>query len=460
MARADHLNNTVKDMTEGTPWKLILSFAVPVFLSQLLQQLYNTADSIIVGNFLGTDSLAAVSSSGNLIFLITSFFIGATMGAGIVISKYFGAKELDKVSKAVHTNIALGLASGVFLTVVGMVFTPTFLRWMDTDPEIMDEAVSYFRWYFAGSLAIVMYNTFKSIMNALGDSKRPLYYLFFSSVLNIGLDLLFVGAFRWGVWSAALATAISQAASVVLCLIQFTRKGTVYRIELKKLGFDGPIFREILRYGLPSGVQNSVIGLANVIVQKNINSFLKIATAAYGSYSKIEGFAFLPINSFTMAITTFVGQNLGAGEYERTKKGSRFGIISAVIMAELIGLLIWLFAPALISLFDKNPEVIALGAKQARIEAFFYCLLAFSHAVASVCRGAGKAVVPMGVMLAVWCVFRITYIEIMMHFIHEIRFIYWAYPITWGISSVIFFCYYHFSDWVHGFLPQNAHRPK
>lgn len=458
MKRTDASNNTVMDMTKGTPWKLILSFAVPVFLSQLFQQLYNTIDSLIVGRFLGTDSLAAVSSSGNLIFLVTSFFIGATMGAGIVISKYFGAKDLDKVRKAAHTNIALGLVSGIILTAVGVIFTPTFLRWMDTDPEIMDEAVSYFRFYFSGALAIVLYNTFKSVMNAVGDSKRPLYYLIFSSVLNIGLDLLFVGVFRWGVWSAALATTISQAASVALCLVQFFKKGTVYQIRIREIGFDGPIFREIIRYGLPSGVQNSVIGLANVIVQKNINSFMKIATAAYGSYSKIEGFAFLPINSFTMAITTFVGQNLGAGEYERTKRGSRFGIVSAVILAEIIGLIIWLFAPKFIGLFSDDPAVIELGAKQARIEAFFYCLLAFSHAVASVCRGAGKAVVPMGVMLAVWCVFRITYIEIMMHFIHEIRFIYWAYPITWGISSVIFLLYYLFSDWVHGFIKKEEKR--
>ena len=445
------MNSTSKDMTKGTPWKLILSFALPVFLSQLFQQLYNTADSMIVGRFLGTDSLAAVSSSGNLIFLITSFFIGATMGAGIVISKYFGAKEMDKVSLAVHTNIALGLTSGILLTVFGVVFTPTFLKWMDTDPEIMDEAVIYFRYYFAGALAIVMYNTFKSIMNAVGDSKRPLYYLIFSSILNVCLDLLFVGVFHWGVWSAALATTISQAASVILCVFQFVRKDTVYRLEFKKIGFNGPIFREIIRYGLPSGIQNSVIGLANVIVQKNINSFLKTATAAYGSYYKIEGFAFLPINSFTMAITTFVGQNLGAGEYARAKRGSRFGITGAVIMAELIGLGIWIFAPTLVGLFDSNPAVIELGTQQARTEAFFYCLLAFSHAVASVCRGAGKAVVPMSVMLAIWCVLRITYIEIMMHFFHEIQYIYWAYPLTWGISSIIFLCYYLFSDWVHGF---------
>ncbi len=442
---------TVKDMTVGSPWKLITGFALPVFLSQLFQQLYNTIDSLIVGNVLGTDALAAVSSSGNLIFLLTSFFIGFTMGAGIVISKYFGAKDEENVSKAVHTNIALGIVSGLILTLAGVAFTPTFLKWMDTDPDIMDEAVSYFRWYFAGALAIVLYNTFKSIMNAVGDSKRPLYYLVFSSLLNVGLDLLFVAVFRWGVWAAALATTISQGASVVLCVIQFLKKDTVYHLEWKKLRFDRGIFREIIRYGLPAGVQNSVIGLANVIVQSNINSFRKIATAAYGSYSKIEGFAFLPINSFTMALTTYVGQNLGAKEYERAKKGSRFGIVAAVVIAELIGLVIWLSAPFLMSLFDKNPDVIALGVKQARIEAFFYCLLAFSHAVASVCRGAGKAFVPMAVMLAIWCVLRITYITIMMHFIHEIRFIYWAYPLTWGISSVIFLLYYLLSDWVHGF---------
>lgn len=460
MSRTLLKSNTATDMTQGAPWKLISGFALPVFLSQLFQQLYNTIDSLIVGKVLGTNSLAAVSSSGNLIFLLTSFFIGATMGAGIVISRYFGSKEFDKVSRAVHTNVALGLASGLLLTVVGVVFTPTFLKWMKTDPAIMDEAVSYFRFYFAGAIAIVLYNTFKSIMNAVGDSKRPLYYLVFSSILNVLLDLLFVAVFHWGVWAAALATTVSQAASVVLCLIQFSKEGTVYRLELKKLGFDGPIFREILRYGIPAGVQNSVIGFANVIVQKNINSFMRTATAAYGVYSKIEGFAFLPINSFTMALTTYVGQNLGAGEYGRAKKGSRFGIFSAVILAELIGLIIWLFAPAFIGLFSSDPDVIALGTQQARIEAFFYCLLAFSHAVASVCRGAGKAVVPMGVMLAVWCVLRITYIEIAMHFIHDIKLIYWAYPITWSISSVIFLCYYLFSDWVHGFVQGSAHRPK
>ena len=447
------MNNqgTAKDMTVGTPWKLIASFALPVFLSQLFQQFYNTVDSLIVGRVHGTEALAAVSSSGTLIFLMISFFVGTSMGAGIVISKYYGARDYERVSRAVHTNICLGIICGVILTIVGVVLTPTFLRWMGTDPDVMPDATAYFRYYFAGAIAIVLYNNCKGVMNALGDSRRPLYYLIISSVTNVLLDLLFIAVFRWGVWAAAFATTLSQALSVVLCIIHLSKKGTLYQLQLSKLRIDKESLGEIVRYGLPAGVQNSVIGFANVIVQTNINSFTKIATAAYGTYAKIEGFAFLPITSFTMALTTFTGQNLGAGLYDRAKKGSRFGIISAVVLAEAIGLVIWLAAPFLIGLFSDDPAVIELGTKQARIESLFFCLLAFSHAVAAVCRGAGKVFVPMSVMLAIWCVLRITYITIMMHYVHEIQYIYWAYPITWGISSIIYLFYYLFADWIHGF---------
>ena len=438
-------------MTVGTPWKLIASFALPVFLSQLFQQFYNTVDSLIVGRVHGTEALAAVSSSGTLIFLMISFFVGTSTGAGIVISKYYGARDYERVSRAVHTNICLGIICGVILTIIGVVLTPTFLRWMGTDPDVMPDATAYFRYYFAGAIAIVLYNNCKGVMNALGDSRRPLYYLIISSVTNVLLDLLFIAVFRWGVWAAAFATTLSQTLSVVLCIIHLSKKGTLYQLQLSKLRIDKESLGEIVRYGLPAGVQNSVIGFANVIVQTNINSFTKIATAAYGTYAKIEGFAFLPITSFTMALTTFTGQNLGAGLYDRAKKGSRFGIISAVVLAEAIGLVIWLAAPFLIGLFSDDPAVIELGTKQARIESLFFCLLAFSHAVAAVCRGAGKVFVPMSVMLAIWCVLRITYITIMMHYVHEIQYIYWAYPITWGISSIIYLFYYLFADWIHGF---------
>ena len=438
-------------ITDGVIWKQLMLFFLPVLLGTFFQQLYNTADALIVGRFLGDEALAAVSSSGTLIFLIISFFTGMSMGASVTISRYFGAGDYARVSRAIHTNVLLAILCGIVLTVFGVALTPTFLRWMGTDPDVLPEAISYFRYYFFGILAVVMYNTCKGIMNALGDSRRPLYYLILSSLVNIVLDLLFIAVFHWGVWSAAAATTISQAVSMVLCLIHLTKKGTIYQVRLRDLRLDREMLGQIFRYGLPSGVQNSVIGFANVIVQSNINSFGKLAMAAYGAYSKLEGFAFLPVTSFTMALTTYVSQNLGAGEYDRAKKGSRFGIITSLLLAELIGVLMYLFAPQLTAIFTETPEVIALGVEQARTISLFYCLLAFSHAVASVCRGAGKAFVPMTIMLVFWCVVRITYITTVMHFVHDIQYIYWAYPITWSLSSIVYLIYYHFSDWVHGF---------
>ncbi len=447
-------------MTQGGIYSRMLSFALPILLSQIFQQLYNTADSLIVGQFLGTESLAAVSSSGTLIFLLVSFFNGTAMGAGVVISRYFGERNEENVSKAIHTNIAFGLVSGVFLTIIGVIFTPTFLVWMNTDPDVLPEATEYFRYYFLGAIALVMYNICRGIMNAVGDSKRPLYYLIISSILNILLDLLFVGGFGWGVWSAAVATVISQIVSVVLCMIYLCKKGNIFSVELKKLRFHKDMFIEIIKFGLPSGVQNSVIAFANVIVQTQINSFGKFATAAYGTHAKIEGFAFLPITSFNMATSTFISQNLGARQYDRAKKGARFGILAAVICAELIGVLVYFTSPYLVGLFDSNQEVIRLGTQQAQTICLFYFLLAYSHAVAAVCRGAGKAFVPMFVMLFVWCAIRIAYILLVMRYVGDISLIYWAYPITWTISSVIYFIYYNCSDWIHGFEQKNLDTKK
>ncbi len=438
-------------MTQGNPYSQIIAFALPIFLSQVFQQLYNTADTLIVGRFLGTNALAAVSSSGTLIFLLVSFFNGTSMGAGVVVSKYFGAKDNDKISRAIHTNIVFSLLCGVVLTLVGVFLTPTFLVWMKTDPDVLPEAIEYFRYFFLGSLAMIMYNACRGIMSALGDSKRPLYYLIFSSLLNVALDVLFVAGFGWGVWSAAVATVLSQAASVVLCLRHLLVKDQIYSVQLKKLRIDKAMLLEILRYGLPAGVQNSVIAFANTIVQTQINSFGKYATAAYGTHGKIEGFAFLPIVSFNMAISTFISQNLGAGLYDRVKQGARFGTVAAVLMAELVGVLCYIFAPQLIGLFDSNAEVIRLGTMQARTVSLFFFLLAYSHSIAAVCRGAGKAFVPMFIMLGVWCVLRICYIAYVSHTFGELSYIYWAYPITWAISSVMYLIYYLKGDWIHGF---------
>lgn len=445
-----------KDLTVGNPYKVILQFALPVFLSQLFQQLYSAADAFVVGRFLGTESLGGVTASGSLIFLLTSFFDGTAVGAGIIISRYFGAKDEKNVSRAIHTNIAFGLVSGVLLTVLGVTLTPIFLRWMNTDEMLLPKAVEYLRYYFMGNIAMIMYNICRSIMNAIGDSKRPLFYLIFSSLINIGLDLLFIGVFRFGVWSAAVATVISQTMSVILCFAYLLKKGKIFSVNIRKIRFHKDMLIEIIRFGLPTGIQNSVIGFANVIVQSQINVFNGFATTAYGINGKIEGFGFLPITSFSMALTTFVGQNLGAKQYERVKKGARFGILGGIIAAELIGVIVFFSAPYLVRIFDDNPSVSEFAVKHMHITSLFYFLLSFSHCVAAICRGAGKSFVPMIVMLCVWCVLRVIYIAVVTALHADIAFIYMAYPITWTISSLIYLIYYLKSDWIHGFDKKSA----
>ena len=437
-----------RDLTEGGIKRVLLSFAAPLFLSQLFQQLYNSADAVIVGNFLGKEALAAVSSSGPLIHLFIGFFNGAATGAGVVISRYFGAQDRDRVRKAIHTNVLFSLLCGLFLSGVGVLLTPYILRWMGTDPSVLPQSEAYFRWYFAGAAAIVMYNALKGILTALGDSRRPLYYLIFSSVLNVILDLIFVGLLKGGVAAAAIATGLSQGISALLCLIHLLEKDQIYTLKARELRIDGPILKEIVRIGLPTGVQMSVISIANVLVQKNINSFGADAMAACGSYAKVEGFVFLPITCFSLALTTFIGQNMGAGKLDRVKAGCRFGLLASVLAAECIGVVVFFFGPQLISLFNSDPAVLAIGQKQCRIESLFFCMLAFSHTVAGICRGAGKATVPMLVMLGIWCVLRITYITVAMQISHDIRLLFWAYPLTWTISAAIFFLYYKYSHWL------------
>ena len=446
-----------QNMTVGSVRRAIVSFAMPIFLSQLFQQLYNAADSVIVGNLLGKQALAAVSSSASLIQLLTALMIGIALGAGVVISRHFGAEDYDTLSRAIHTTAAFGLIAGAALTVVGVLLSPTLLRWMGTAPDVMDNSVIYFRNYFLGSMAVMLYNVFTGIMNALGDSRRPLYYLMFSSALNVALDLLFIGAFHLGVGSAAVATVISQAVSALLSFLHLRKPGTIYQLRLRKLRVHLDLMKEIVRMGLPTGVQNSVISIANVLVQSYINSFGSDAMAACGTYAKLQGFGFLPITSFALALTTFVSQNLGAKQYERARQGARFGILSTVVMAEIIGVLMVIFAVPMARLFNSDPEVVRIAVSQTRIENLFFFLLAFSHAVAGVCRGAGRATVPMLVMLSSWCVFRIIFISIAMRILRDIRVLFWCYPLTWAISSAIFLVYYLKSDWVHGFERPRAH---
>lgn len=333
--------------------------------------------------------------------------------------------------------------------------TPQILRWMGTPKTVFPNSVLYFRIYFAGSLGFVMYNVFVGILQSIGDSRHPLMYLIFSSVTNVVLDLLFIAVLGMGVGAAAFATIISQFASAVLCLIRLVRSKEEYRIEIRKICFDKRMMKQIISNGFPAGVQNSIIALANVVVQSNINVFGMTAVAGCGAYSKIEGFGFLPITCFALSLTTFISQNLGAKEYERAKKGARFGIFCSIITAELVGIFIYLFIPTLIRAFDNNPQVILYGTTQARTVTLFYFLLAFSHCLAGIFRGAGKSIVPMVVMLVCWCVIRITYITAAVKIVPVIRTVFWAYPLTWSLSSIIFLIYFLKADWIHGFENQD-----
>ena len=443
--------NQRNDLTEGSIYKKLLMFALPILVGQVFQQLYNTIDSLIVGHFLGDQALAAVSSSGSLIFMMVGFFQGVAMGAGVIIAKEFGAKNYRSMNLALHTDVAFGLAAGVVLTAVGVTFTPTILKWMNTPADVLPQSAQYFRIYFCGAVFSIMYNIFVGILQAVGDSRHPLVYLIISSITNVVLDLLFVGGFRMGVGAAALATIISQALSAFLCLIKLLRAPEEYRLVLKKVRFHKESLKNIVRFGLPSGIQNSVIAMANLVVQSSINTFGDAAMAGCGSYFKIEGFAFLPVTCFAQGLSTFVGQNLGARKYERVKKGVRFGILCSVSLAEVIGVIVWLLAPVFIGLFSDTPEVISFGVRQAKVEALFYCMLALAHCIAGVMRGAGKAKVPMIIMLSFWCVLRVSYITTALHFYHQIEIVFSAYPLTWSTSCIAFLIYFFKADWQHNF---------
>lgn len=439
------------DMTTGSIWKCMVSFAIPVFIGHLFQQLYNTADSIIVGNFVGKEALAAVSSSGNLIFMMTGFFMGLCMGAGVIISRYLGARDFEKMQKTIHTAVAFALCCGATLSVLGLWLAPKLLVLMKTPENVLPLSITYFRIFFFGSFFSLTYNVCAGILQAVGDSKSPLKFLIIASITNIILDLVFVGVFHWGVAGAAAATVISQMLSAVMGFRKLVKSEGYYKLHLNKIRFDLSRLKEILHQGIPSGINNSIISIANVVVQSNINAFGDTAMAGCGSYSKIEGFIFIPIMSFAMAITTFIGQNLGAGNHERALKGSRFGILAAVVSAEILGVILWLTCPWVIPLFNDDPAVVAIGVNQMRTESLFFFTLAFAHAVSAVMRGAGRAKMPMYTMLLCWCIIRVTYITVAVKFFPVIETVYWAYPLTWFLSCIIFAFYYFKGNWLHTF---------
>ncbi len=435
-------------MTEGNIAKQLFFFSIPLILGNLLQQLYNTADSIVVGNFVGSNALAAVGSGTVLINLIIAFSQGTAVGAGVVIAQYIGAKHKEKLSEAVHTSVAIALIIGAALSLFGVLFSKTLLIWMKTPKEVLSESVVYLRIYFAGLIFNVIYNMAAGIMNAAGNSKRSLRYLAYASVTNIILDLLFVGLLKMGIMGAALATDISQLLSGVLSMLFLMRVNEGYKVTLKKIKLHKESAKKIIRVGLPTGLQNTVISISNVLVQSGINGFGATAMAGFGAYLKVDGFNILPVLSFSMAATTFVGQNYGAGKIDRVKKGMWITLGMVTLYTIVTGALLLTFSHQIIRLFSADTAVIAYGADAMKYFCPFYFVLGILNCLAGTVRGTGKTMPPMIIMLISMCIFRIFWIQLALPRIGTIEGIYMLYPISWAIGAAMMVLYTIFGKWI------------
>ncbi|MDO5549857.1 MAG: MATE family efflux transporter [Lachnospiraceae bacterium] len=438
-------------MTEGVIWKQILAFSLPLLIGNLFQQLYNTVDSIVVGNFIGSEALAAVGSSNPLINLIIGMFLGIATGAGVIISQYYGARDQEKLSWAVHTCIALSIMGGVLLTVLGVGVSPLILRLMGTPQEVMANSSVYLRIFFGGSLFNLVYNMGAGVLRAVGDSRRPLYYLCISSVVNILLDLLFVVVFGMGIAGVGYATVIAQAVSAMLVMWALLRTDDIYQVSVPRIRIDGRMMKRILALGIPSGIQQSIISLSNVIVQANINVYGASAMAGFGAYSKIDGFAMLPLQSFAIAATTFSGQNIGAGNRERVKKGIFQGIVLSMGYTLLISPFLYLNVNRILTVFSSDPEVIRYGGMTMRIMLFFYMTLAVHQILMGTFRGAGKTMVTMLIGIGNMCILRMIYINLLVPYFPSYQAVLWCYPITWTTTMLMDIIYCVKAPWLPRF---------
>ena len=425
-------------MTEGNLRRKMLGFALPILAGYFFQQLYNTVDALIVGNYLDADALAAVTSTSSYTYLMIGFVAGFATGAGIIIARHIGGDSPEETEKAVHTAVALGLFFSVILTAAGILVSPAILRLMGTPETVFPRSCRYLQVYFAGAGALVMYNMFVSILQASGESRYPLLCLVASSLTNIVLDILFISVFHMDVEGAALATVLSEILSAVLVAVKLLRTKESIRLQPRRIRVDRSNLKYIIRYGFPTAMQGCVIDLSNMLIQSYINSFGRDAMAGIGASIKTEGFMFLPVTAFSMALTTFVSQNMGAKKTDRVREGARFGLLCTAGMLLTFGAIAYFLAPTLVSLFNSDPEIIRYGAGRTTTCAFFYCLCGFSHTASAVMRGLGKPMTPMLVMLICWCAVRVLVLFTLGQAVHDIRLIYWIYPFTWTLSTIVY----------------------
>ena len=431
------------DMTQGNAVKQIILFALPLLLGNLFQQLYNMVDTWVVGNFVSSEAFSAVGTVAPIINMLIGLFMGLSSGAGVVISQYYGARREDKVSQAVHTAIAMTVVASVLFTIIGILIVPFMLNLMRTPAEVYPESSRYLTIYFSGIAGLLFYNMGAGILRAVGDSQRPFYFLVVSVVLNIALDLLFVIQFKMGVAGVAYATIASQGISAILTLIVLLRSENCIKLDLKIIRFHGDMLKKTVVVGIPAGIQMAITSFSNVFVQSYINQFGTACMGGWTAYSKIDAFIFMPMQSLSLAATTFVGQNLGSGQIKRARGGVRTSLGMALISTVAVSGVVIAFAPHMVQFFNNDAGVIDYGSLFLRTLTPFYVLCCVNQVYSAALRGSGDSRAPMIIMLASFVVFRQIYLFIVSNYIaNEILPLAMGYPAGWLVCSVLTLTYY------------------
>ena len=441
-ASHNHISRTV-DMTQGSIPRILLTFCVPLILGNLFQVFYNTVDAMVVGNFIGKEALAAVASTGPLINIAVFTFNGIAVGAGIVIGQYFGAHEMDDLHRAVETTMTMAFLCSILFTAGGILLTPALLRLVSTPDDVIGPATTYLQIYFAGITGLLTYNMGSGVLRAVGDTRRPLYFLIISSVTNIVLDLVFVIIFHMGIAGAAVATILAQFLSALMILALLTMTEDVYRLSWKDLGISVPILKKVLAVGLPAGFQSMITSFSNNFLQAYINTFGSTVMAGWGCYTKVNQVFMLPIQSMGHTAATFVSQNIGAGNEARANQGTRDGILGITVFNIVMGLFVLTAAPLIVGIFTTNQDVVDYGVLFIRMNIGFYLVNGVNHTLAGSMRGRGNARAPMLIMLLCFVGIRQIYLFIAYRLTRSAALIGFGYPVGWIACCIVQVIYYY-----------------
>lgn len=442
VAKGKQSGNT---MVTGVIWKELVTFFVPLLLGAFLQQLYNTADAMIVGRFVGPAALSAVGgTTGQILNLIVGFFLGLSSGAMVIISQFFGGGRKDEVNRTIHASIALSLAGGAVLTLLGVATAPWLLQLLDTPADVMEYAIPYLRIYFMGTIPNLLYNMGSGILRAVGDSRGPLYVLAACTGVNVVLDLLFVGVFHMATSGAAIATILSQLFSAVLVLWMVHKRGEGFRLSLKALHFYPPLLRRIAHIGLPAGIQAILYSLSNLIIQAGVNAFGTNTTAAWTVFGKIDSLFWIVVDSFGVAVTTFISQNYGAEKLGRVKKGVNVCLVMCIVIIVFLSAVLYVLSGPLTHLFTDDPEVVALATRVAHFQIMFFWTWTCIQVYSCVLRAVGDSVIPMVFIALGVCGVRVLWVLLIVPLLpHTLEYTISCYQISWFLTSVLFTWYYY-----------------